>query len=230
MRKKPTDLMIKLPKVLPIIAQNGKILLQGSKLYIDISQPQDLKLVSDVMAKRDRLIGIVQPLKERFQIIETSAARDLYKIGTAGRIINFEELESGEVTITLAGICRFRIIREIETKKGYRCVEPMWEEFVEDIGSIASDTMHTNSLEPNKEMLLNTMQKYFDVNGIAIDWTNISSHPLPSLVDALSMICPFDPAEKQALLEATSQNKRFDLLISLAEIHSLGHGASNHRH
>jgi hypothetical protein len=38
------------------------------------------------------------------------------------------------------------------------------------------------------------------------------------LINALAMMCPFDPAEKQALLEAGSVQERASTLIALLEI------------
>ncbi len=50
------------------------------------------------------------------------------------------------------------------------------------------------------------------------DWKSVMSAPAESLVNALAMMCPFEPAEKQALLKAPDLAGRFETLATLLEI------------
>jgi Lon protease-like protein len=50
------------------------------------------------------------------------------------------------------------------------------------------------------------------------DWKSIEEAPSETLVDALCMLCPFEPSEKQALLEAPDLVRRSDALIALLEM------------
>jgi Lon protease-like protein len=54
------------------------------------------------------------------------------------------------------------------------------------------------------------------------DWKSIEEAPVETLVNALSMICPFDAREKQALLEAQNVKDRADALIALLEMSNAG--------
>ena len=51
-----------------------------------------------------------------------------------------------------------------------------------------------------------------------MDWETASAAPADALVNSLSMGLPFDPAEKQALLEAPTLADRCAILTALLEI------------
>ncbi len=46
----------------------------------------------------------------------------------------------------------------------------------------------------------------------------MTNAPAEMLVNALAMLCPFEPAEKQALLEAVGFSERVETLIALLEM------------
>jgi uncharacterized protein len=50
------------------------------------------------------------------------------------------------------------------------------------------------------------------------DWESIERSPAELLVNTLSMISPYGPEEKQALLEAQTLKERADVLIALAQM------------
>ena len=51
-----------------------------------------------------------------------------------------------------------------------------------------------------------------------IDWDTAESAPMEALVNSLSMALPFEPAEKQALLEAGDLLGRGEALTALMRI------------
>lgn len=232
MRKTTKLRQLTLPKTLPIMVQNGKILLRGSTLHLSIKRQEQVDLVNDVLVGKTRLIGIVQPMLGLLNNNGAAQNACLYNIGTAGRLIAFEEYDDGELDITLAGICRFRICKELNPKKGYRQAEILWDEFVLDMLICDQELKceKEKTSETIKETLMVAMQRYFDAKEITVDWNHITSNSMDSLVNALSMVCPFEPAEKQALLEAGTLDDRFNLLLSLAEIHAAGRGMPIQRH
>ena len=69
-------------------------------------------MIDDCM-KGNRLIGIVQPKK-------TGELKkpNLYHIGCVGKITSFNETEDGRYLIILNGICRYKIIDELNNAKG----------------------------------------------------------------------------------------------------------------
>ncbi|MBP2311312.1 LON peptidase substrate-binding domain-containing protein [Azospirillum soli] len=223
MSRNPFDPSLdRLPRTLPIFPLAGVLLLPRGRLPLNIFEPRYLAMVEDAMAG-DRMIGMVQPTDPASREREPS----VYETGCAGRITTFAETEDGRYLITLTGLCRFTILREVDGVHGYRRVAPAWERFADDLKT-----------EPRGELdrprLLAGLMSYFKVQGISVDWKAIECTPDERLVTSLAMICPFEPSEKQALLEAPDLSERAKLLIALIEMAILdgreGDGAAVPRH
>jgi Lon protease-like protein len=202
-----------LPGVLPIFPLSGVLLLPRGRLPLNIFEPRYLALTRDALAG-DRLIGMVQPNDP-----QTSASNPpVYATGCAGRISSFAETEDGRFLITLTGTSRFRIREELPLLEGYRRVIPEWQGFARDL---------TSEEEPefDRDRLVRGLREYFQRHHISADWEAISSIPGERLVTSVAMICPFDPSEKQALLEAPDLNTRARLLTSIVEMGALNGSA-----
>jgi len=155
----------------------------------------------------DRLIGMVQPSNP-------GASGDnppVYPMGCAGRITSFAETEDERFLITLTGTCRFRIRDELPLLEGYRRVVPEWSEFARDLGSEDEPAF-------DRERLMRGLKGYFQQHQISADWGAINSVPGERLVTSVAMVCPFEPSEKQALLEASDLNERARLLTAMVEM------------
>ena len=198
-----------LPTTLPIFPLPGVLLLPHGRLPLRIFEPRYLAMTRDALAG-ERLIGMVQPNDP----VVSDANPPIYPIGCAGRITSFTETDDGLFLITLTGISRFRIREELPLLEGYRRVVPEWREFARDL---ASDD------EPNfdRDRLLRGLRAYFQHHRIEADWDAITSVPGERLVTSIAMICPFEPSEKQALLEASDLNERARLLTAIVEMAAL---------
>jgi len=195
-----------LPSILPIFPLTGVLLLPRGRLPLNIFEPRYLAMTRDALAS-ERLIGMVQPS-------DPQVAADnppVYPTGCAGRITSFSETDDGRFLITLTGISRFRTREELPLLEGYRRVVPEWREFARDL---ASDD------EPNfdRDRLLRGLRAYFQHHRIEADWGAITSVPGERLVTSIAMICPFEPNEKQALLEAPDLDERAQLLTAIIEM------------
>ena len=195
-----------LPAIIPIFPLPGVLLLPRGRLPLNIFEPRYLAMTRDALAA-ERLIGMVQPS-------DPAAEGDnppVYPIGCAGRITSFTETEDGRFLITLSGISRFRIREELPLHEGYRRVAPDWDAFARDLG---------NEEEPgfDRERLMRALKGYFQQHQISADWDAITAVSGERLVTSISMICPFDPSEKQALLEAPDQAERARLLTAIVEM------------
>jgi Lon protease-like protein len=65
---------------------------------------------------------------------------------------------------------------------------------------------------------LASLRLFFKVHGISADWDAIIETPDERLITSLAMICPFEPCEKQALLEADDLCERSRVLTALIEM------------
>jgi len=198
-----------LPLVLPIFPLAGVLLLPRGQLPLNIFEPRYLAMTRDAM-DGERLIGMVQPSDPQ----ATGRNPPVYPMGCAGRITSFSETEDGRFLITLTGASRFRIREELPLLEGYRRVVPEWREFARDLES---------EDEPgfDRERLLRGLRAYFQHHQISADWDAITSVPGERLVTSIAMVCPFEPSEKQALLEAPDLDERARLLMAIVEMSSL---------
>jgi len=69
-----------------------------------------------------------------------------------------------------------------------------------------------------RDGLLDALRAYLETRGLDIDWETAEEAPPEALVNSLSMALPFEPAEKQALLEALSLDDRATVLTALMRI------------
>ncbi len=194
-----------LPQTLAIFPLSGVLLLPRGKLPLNIFEPRYLAMTEDGL-KGDRLIGMVQPVEE-------GAAGDqplVFPVGCAGRITQFTETEDGRFLITLSGLCRFRIERELPLFCGYRRVVPDFSPFQSDF--------EPESARLDRARLLTALRVYLKLQQLSADWESIESAPDERLVTSLAMICPFSCREKQALLESTCLEERARVLTTLLEM------------
>jgi Lon protease-like protein len=199
-----------LPDFLPIFPLEGALLLPRGQLPLNIFEPRYLAMVDEAL-KTHRLIGMIQP-KNASQ--ESSEGHDvpLYDTGCAGRVTGFQETADGRYLITLTGVSRFRVTEELPLRKGFRTVRAHWNSYYADRA--------TTPPEPAlcRTNLKKLLRLYFDRQGLECDWSLIDDAPPEKLVNCLSMICPFTPCEKQALLEAPCCDRRAQLLLTILEM------------
>ena len=204
-----------LPQQLPLFPLAGTVLLPRCRLPLNIFEPRYLQMFEDAIAG-NRLIGIVQPRDEAEVEVEDQEP-EIEPIGCAGRIISFEETDDGRYQISLTGVCRFNVAREVETQKLYRMAEPDWEPFGTDLRPADEPLI-------DREELVSGLRAYFDAKGFEANWQVIDASESSALVNSLAMICPFDASDKQALLEAGDISERGRLVIALMNMAVLPSG------
>ena len=219
-----------LPARIPIFPLGGVLMLPDAKLPLNIFEPRYLDMVRDAMAG-DRIIGMIQPLPTSSSVSSSSASLGspsisggggqppVYGIGGAGRITAFEETKDNRFEITLTGLSRFAIIEELSVTTHYRQVMADWDRFAGD--RWAEDDVA--GIDRNR--LLTALRAYLELARIPAKWDTIAKAETSALITSLSMICPFGPSEKQALLEAQDLYERSRIMTALVEM-SLLHRAS----
>jgi Lon protease-like protein len=195
-------------EALPIFPLSGALLLPRGQLPLNIFEPRYLNMIEDALAG-ERMIGMMQPVEPETDSVSENA--ELFGVGCMGRITSFSETEDGRNLITLSGAYRFRLAEELEGRHGYRRVRASVDEF-------AGDLDDDDSSIADRGRLLEVVRAYFSLKGIEVEWAALTSTSDDPLVTALSMVCPFDPSEKQALLEAPGLLERAELLTALMEM------------
>jgi Lon protease-like protein len=207
-----------LPASIPVFPLPGVLLLPRTQLPLNIFEPRYLQMVDDCL-RGTRIIGLIQPDEDQTAPAQADQPA-LMKVGCAGRLTSYTETPDGRLLITLTGIARFRVIRELETMTPYRQCAVDFEEFADDL------TPELGTENVQREHLLDVLKEYLDTNGLQADWRAIKLSTNETLVNSLSIISPYGPREKQALLEAKTLEDRNQMLIALTEV-ALQQGASN---
>jgi uncharacterized protein len=207
-----------LPDTLPIFPLSGVLLLPGGKLPLNVFEPRYLAMVFDALAGH-RMIGMVQPLQPGGFAGDGLATGDgrppVHRIGCAGRIVSFNETEDGRLLLALSGVCRFEIVRELDPAQGgYRRVSSVFTPYRADLDH-ADD-----AVELDRERLMAALAAFFRSRHLSTDWEAVKQAADANLVASLSMVLPFGPAEKQALLEAADSTARAKLLIAFLEMNA----------
>ncbi len=193
-----------LPKKIPIFPLSEALLLPRAVLPLNIFEPRYISLV-DVALASNRLIGMVQPLRE------LNNKPQIYSVGCAGKIKSFLEITENRYMIELFGISRFKIIEEIDSKELFRIVFPEWKKYEEDLLSPEEENLDISDF-------LGHLKKAFENAKIQIDWESLSSATKEQIINSLSQIYPFDSYEKQTILEAEKLVDRMKIILSLIKM------------
>jgi Lon protease-like protein len=199
------------PQRIPVFPLAKAILLPRAPLPLHVFEPRYLQMVDDVMST-SRMLGMVQPAGGEEEESPASRTAPLRKVGCAGRITSYQELDDGRLLVSLTGIARFEVVEEVELAKPYRVCTVSYERFLGDF--VAS----TEEDEVDRERLIEVLKAYFQARELKADWTAIAKTPDETLVNWLAMVSPYGSEEKQALLEAADLKARADMLVALAEM------------
>ena len=195
-----------LPEVVPVFPLSA-LLLPGGRMPLNIFEPRYLEMIDAAMAER-RLIGMVQPALDG--ALREDGEPELCEVGCLGRIVSLSETGDGRYLIALQGVCRFRLIEEVSRRTPFRqCrMTPFAGDLDEERGGD----------EVNRPALLKAFRAYLEANELDADWESVSRAGNATLVNALSMMAPYGPAEKQALLESPDLKTRAETLIAITEM------------
>ncbi len=213
--RKPSDL----PTEIAAFPLRGAILLPRVTLPLNIFEPRYLAMIDDAMGA-DRMIGIIQPEGADGDESPMGKAVPLRRIGCAGRISAFQEMENDKLVVTLTGVSRFDVNTEITRDTPYRIVNVSYNRFQTDFEEGRGEDY------VDRQHLLQVLKAYLNANQLSADWSSILKAPSEILVNALSVMSPYGPEEKQALLEATDLKTRADVLVALAEMELASNGGT----
>jgi len=181
-----------LPNKIPIFPLSNFIIFPKTSVPLNIFEPRYIQMIDDVM-KGEKIIGMVQPKKKNFDI------PTLYDIGCAGKISNFEKTEDGRYLIIIIGISRFKIEKEIITKKKYREFNINFNKYSNDLIEERKSINFSDI-----ELIFKNFKNLFDKMGYIINWKELEKESLEKTINGLSMAAPFSSEEKQILLETTN--------------------------
>ncbi|MDN3646599.1 LON peptidase substrate-binding domain-containing protein [Pontixanthobacter aestiaquae] len=186
---------------LSIFPLTGALLFPGLQIPLHIFEPRYRALVSDALA-RDRRIAMIQPQNP-------AEGAPLFQVGCVGKIGDVEAMDDGRYNVVLEGLSRFRVLRELDVTTQFRQVEA---ELIAEPQDEFLSSIERASFEREAK-------RFADAQGYSVDWDSVTRLDDVSLIDGVSQIAPFDPASKQALLEANTLNDRCELLVQLMQFY-----------
>src|ERR1700709_2143926 len=200
---------IDLPEIIPVFPLPGALLLPRGQMPLNVFEPRYLAMIDDSLRDGHRLIGMIQP--------DISHSKDetrpvLFKVGCVGRITQLAESGDGRYTLELTGVSRFKVVEELTVLTSYRQCKVDFFSFVDDF------TARKGEDAVDRTALLEVLTDFLQANNLKVDWEGIESAPNEALVNALAMMSPYGPAEKQAMLEAPDLKTRAGNLTAVTEM------------
>jgi len=198
-----------LPEVIAVFPLAGALLLPRGQMPLNIFEPRYLAMIDDAFRDGHRLIGMIQPDVTHSQSEDRPT---LFKVGCVGRITQLAESGDGRYVLELTGVSRFRVVEELTVLTAYRQCRVDYFPFIDDF------TARKGEEAVNREALLGALTEFLKSNNLSVDWEGVENAPNEALVNALAMMSPYGPAEKQALLEAPDLKTRAEILIAVTEM------------
>ena len=201
----PSDL----PQIIPVFPLPGALLLPRGQMPLNIFEPRYLAMIDDALRDGHRLIGMIQPDASHSP---DEAHPKLFRVGCVGRITQLAESGDGRYILELTGIARFRVVEEQTVLTAYRQCKVDYFTYIDDF------TARKGEEAVDREALLAALTEFLNANNLKVDWEGIENAPNEALVNALAMMSPYGPPEKQALLEAPDLKTRAEILIAVTEM------------
>ena len=180
------------PKKISVFPLRGAIFFPKTNLPLNIFERRYVSMIEDAL-KGEKYIGMVQTKK---------VEGDVFRVGCLGKIDRHERTSDGRILINLNGLTRFKIDEEINNDKLYREFIVNYDDFKEDM-KLKEYAVKNEILEK----LIDNSKKYFNQQGVLIDWKEISKLKAFEQIYTLAMISPFSVSEKQKVLEIPDLNE-----------------------
>jgi len=202
-----------LPEILPVFPLTGTLLLPGTTLSLHIFEPRYRNMVEDTLGA-GKVFGMIQPFLPQYDNRPVPGAEsetpELYRVGCAGYIDEWKQSPDGRYMIQLRGLNRFRTEMELPLHRGYRRVKANYKIFAD---SSAQQEWHCD-----RAAVRRALEEYAKAQGFEVQLSEIERIEDTELVNGLSVSLPLHPAEKQALLEASSLVERQAILLDLLKL------------
>lgn len=207
---KPIYDMRDLPETLSLLPLRGAVLLPRAHLPLPLLDLSHLAVITEAL-HAEQIIGLVQP-----SVIPTDEHDELnfFSVGTAAQVIDINELDEGRLIVTLKGLCRFDIVEEIESDSPLRKVRVSYLRYENDL-------VQETDLNIDRARLGRALKPYFQLLDVTPNWDEIDTTSNEKLINTLTMVCPFEPNEKQAVLESPTLKEQSQVMTTLIEMANL---------
>lgn len=198
---------IVLPDVLPILTLRSSVLFPGSMTPITVGREKSISLVRTVNAGH----GVLGAVLQRNAEIEDPHPDDMYRIGTAARILKILEMPNGNLTVILSGAQKIKIEEYVQTEPFFRArVTPICETAPDKVNSVEFEAL-VDSIKDIALNIINTSPSIPKEASFAIK--NLDSKQ--GLVNFICSNFEFSDEDRQALLETHGLVERSRKLLEI---------------
>ncbi|MDR2481614.1 MAG: endopeptidase La [Spirochaetaceae bacterium] len=190
-----------LPPKLPIISLWGRPIFPGVFTPIMIGNPPDIKVVDDALSG-NAMIGLVLAQNDTTK----PAISDLYKMGTAAKIVKKLNLPDGGVNIFISTIKRFRIVKSLHN------AEPI----VAAVEYFDDEDENTPEIKALIRALISEMKQISENNPLFSEEMRLSMLNIDQpgkIADFIASILNIDRTEQQKILEMLDVRMRMEHVL-----------------
>ncbi len=125
------------PEVIPILTLRSSVLFPGAITPITVGRDKSISLVRAVNAEG----GILGAVLQRESEVEDPSPDDMYKVGTAARIIKILEMPNGNLTVILNGLEKIEIGEYVATEHYFMARVTALRDTMPDVKSIEFEAL-----------------------------------------------------------------------------------------
>ena len=197
---------VTLPDSLPILSLRSSVLFPGAITPITVGREKSIKLVRDVNAEHGLLGAVLQRETE----VEVPAPDDMYKVGTAARIIKILEMPNGNLTVILNGLEKIEVGEYLQSEPYLKATVRTIRDSQPDDGNVEFQALvdSVREVELNIINISPTMPKE-----AVFALKNIDSPR--GLINFVCSNMDFSDDDRQALLEAPGLLARARKLLEI---------------
>ncbi len=197
---------VPIPDTIPILTLRSSVLFPGAITSITVGREKSIKLVRDV----NECGGILGAVLQRDGSIDEPIPSDMYRVGTAAKIIKILDMGNGSLSVILNGLEKIEVERYVATEPYFSAIVKVLRD-----STIENDSVEIDALVDS-------------VRDIALDIINISNvmpkeaafaiKNIDSKRGIVNFICTnidFSDSDRQSLLEAPGLLARTRKLLEI---------------
>ena len=197
---------VTLPDSLPILSLRSSVLFPGAITPITVGREKSIKLVRDVNAEHGLLGAVLQRETE----VEVPAPDDMYKVGTAARIIKILEMPNGNLTVILNGLEKIEVGEYLQSEPYLKATVRTIRDSQPDDGNVEFQAL----VDSVREVALNIINISPTMPKEAVFALKNIDSPR-GLINFVCSNMDFSDDDRQALLEAPGLLARARKLLEI---------------
>ena len=197
---------VTIPESLPILSLRSSVLFPGAITPITVGREKSIKLVRDVYAASGLLGAVLQRETE----VEVPSPDDMYKVGTAARIIKILEMPNGNLTVILSGLEKIEVGEYLQSEPYLKATVHTIRDSQPDAGNVEFQAL----VDSVREVSLNIINISSSMPKEAVFALKNIDSPR-GLINFVCSNMDFSDEDRQALLEAPGLLARSRKLLEI---------------